>query len=131
MTRDVILIDFRKNIFNIVYWDDMLCHGDNCDCCCIQVATCDANGLWQVGALKHNYVALETYPFISPLFTATRYRGELSPDELILAELRDFIGGSEEKGRIIWDYLARDDRSETDLRNYIKSFISMKWTMAT
>lgn len=109
----------------------MLCYGDNCDCCCIQVATCDANGLWQVGALKHNYVALETYPFISPLFTATRYSGELGSDELILAELRDFIGGSEEKGRIIWDYLARDDRSETDLRNYIKSFISMKWTMAT
>ena len=74
---------------------------------------------------------INVYPFISPLYTATRYRGELSPDELILAELREFIGGSEEKGRIIWDYLARDDRSETDLRNYIKSFISMKWTMAT
>ncbi|MBE5924101.1 MAG: hypothetical protein E7271_06470 [Lachnospiraceae bacterium] len=94
--------------------------GDNRDCCCIQVMTCDASGVWKNGALKHNFVATHTYPFISPLYTASRYCGELEPDEIILKQLQSYINGSEERGDKLNDYLFCKDRTTAELKEFIK-----------
>ena len=95
--------------------------GDNIDCCCIQVMTCGNDDVWQIGALKHNFVAMRTYPFISPLYTAVRYYGELEPDEMILKELQSFINGSEKRGGLVNDMLFTEDRTVDELKEFLKN----------
>lgn len=94
--------------------------GDNKDCCCVQALALNADGKWQVGALKHNQVGYAVYPYVSALYTARIYGEELNETEKILLELQRYVNGSEERGDRLWDYVFKTNLMSSDeLRNFL------------
>lgn len=94
--------------------------GDNRDCCCLQVMTQNTEGVWEIGALKHNQVANGTFPFVSPLYTATYYDlNRLSPQEKVMGEIQKYIDGSEDRGNEVWEYINSGGKTTNDLQRLI------------
>lgn len=92
--------------------------GDNRDCCSLMVITPGPDGVWEAGALKHNQVPYFSYPFVSPLYSATRCEGEM---EEIFVQLRAFLGGSEERGRELSEYVNGHELRAEELIAYMEN----------
>ena len=99
--------------------------GDNCDCCCVQAMFREENGNWSAGALKHNHVFPNNYrSLLSPLYRLSSIRREdLAEDEKILEEISQFVAGSDERGRALWEEVAYKHNSglpEAEIRKFME-----------
>lgn len=65
--------------------------GDNHDCCCVQGLARDRDGLWNIGAVKHNIFGIQTAPQKAMLYTIDRYYGELPEDEKVLKTVSEML----------------------------------------
>ena len=82
----------------------MLQIGDNHDCCCLQALCKQADGTWDIGAVKHGMIGSISYPMVSVLYTAEKYEPDLSDSEdAILAKASELVAEDEKRGTIIWD----------------------------
>ena len=81
--------------------------GDNRDCCCVQGLAIHEKGEWSTGAVKHGMIECfgSHYPYISLLYSARLFEGELDDKERIMCEISEYIGGNESKGRAFWNAL--------------------------
>ncbi len=65
--------------------------GDNHDCCCVQGLARNRDGLWSIGAVKHNIFGIQTAPQKAMLYTIDRYYGELPEDEKVLKTVSEML----------------------------------------
>ena len=95
--------------------------GDNRDCCCLQALVRRPDGGWEVGSVKHNQLIYNTYPFVSPLYTATYIKGKLLPGEELMFEVQKCINGDEQRGAKLWDYVSYKARTELEIKDFLYS----------
>lgn len=98
----------------------MLTIGDNSDCCCLQGLARNEENTWDYGAVKHCMFGYRAFYMLSPLYTATKWKGK--PEELddIFSRLLEYIGNDESKAERIYDNLFCDRTTDEDMIEYIK-----------
>lgn len=94
--------------------------GDNRDCCCLQALVRRQDESWEVGSVKHNQLIYNTYPFVSPLYTATYIKGKLLPGEELMLEVQRWINGDEQRGAKLWDYVSHKARTELEIKDFLE-----------
>lgn len=78
--------------------------GDNLDCCCLTVLFFRKNGCLGVGAFKHDcYFYDDEYKYVSGLYRAARWTGELPAEEEAFSVLAPLIRAKPEYGEEIRD----------------------------
>ena len=91
--------------------------GDNRDCCAVQCLYPSTNSKLNTGAFKHNRFLHLFYEktYVSGLYRATRWTGELTEQEAPLAIIGMAVKANPVLGRDIWEYFYqnRDDSGIT------------------
>ena len=85
----------------------------------------EENGNWSAGALKHGHAFPNHYtPLLSPLYRLSSIqREDLAEDEKILEEVSQFVAGSDERGRALWEEVAYKHNSglpEAEIRKFME-----------
>lgn len=100
--------------------------GDNRDCCCLQALYRNDDGTWDTGAVKHGNVLPNHYsPDVSPLYRLASFRGQLPEEERLMEKVGQYVGGDEERGAGLWNYVAfcGDRRKRTVGEAQILSYV--------
>lgn len=90
--------------------------GDNHDCCSLQGLARNKEGFWEVGAIKHGMIGVQSFPQMSMLYTIDYYDGELDDSEKILLAVSKYIDHNEENGIQLWNEVSvKEEISDSKL----------------
>lgn len=98
---------------------------DNRDCCGVQMLysrKSETNGekIWETGALKHGHGWDGFFPILSSLYRLSKFEGELTEEELLMKDVRQYVLKDEGNGSKLWDFMHKSCPSETELSEYLK-----------
>ena len=111
---DIVTVDCRPfcPLVHVV----ILENNGNFGCCCLQALHYEGNGMWDIGAVKHNHV----FPLdfmsccVSSLYRLSSFYGQLPEKERLLEQVSRYISGDEKRGRALWNEIFSLDNGSDD-----------------
>ena len=94
--------------------------GDNRSCCSVRALSKTADDTWYIGSVKHGRVGYFSFPTVSPLYTATIWRGNMGIGDEILKEMQEYIGSDPKRGQQFCEDFLGYELSEKELENIVK-----------
>lgn len=94
--------------------------GDNRNCCSVRALSKTADDTWYIGSVKHGRVGYFSFPTVSPLYTATIWRGNMGIGDEILKEVQEYIGSDPKRGQQFCEDFLGYELSEKELENIVK-----------
>lgn len=101
---------------------------ENQDCCGVQILYPRKNEItgdtvWTTGALKHGDGWEGFFPMLSSLYRLSKYEGELSKEERLMKDVRQYVLKDEGNGRKLWNFMYKSFPSETELSEFLEKNI--------
>lgn len=94
--------------------------GDNRSCCSVKALSKTADDTWYIGSVKHGRVGYFFFPTVSPLYTATIWRGNLGIGDEILKKVQAYIVSDSKRGKQFCEDFQGYELSEKELENIVK-----------